>query len=96
VMIMPQIIRPRMVPMMMPSSSGWSSFFMFRQLLDEVRRGVLDNALGELADPVVSQPGIRAKSGPVSTNAMNVGSRLFGNRHGRSVASSYHQSTGTA
>lgn len=80
--------------MMIPSSSGWSSFFMSRQLLDEVRRGVLDNPLGELTDPVVSQPCIRAKSGPVSTNAMNIGSRLFGNRHGRILASSYHQSTG--
>ena len=80
--------------MMIPSSSGWSLLLMLHQLLNKVSRGVLDNPLGELADPVIRQPGVCAKPRPVSTNAMNVGPGLFCDGHGGSLALSYHPSTG--
>lgn len=89
VMIIPQIIKPMTVPMMMPSSSG-CAFFMFLKFLYKSRRGVLDNALGELAYPVVTKPGLRTESGPLSPQGVNVLSSFFGHAHGCFIAASYH------
>lgn len=87
VMMIPQRIKPITVPMMMPSSSG-CAFFMFLKFLHESRRGVLDNALGELAYPVVTKPSLRTESGPLSPQGVNVLSSFFGHAHGRFLASS--------
>ena len=87
VMITPQRIKPITVPMMIPSSA----FFMFLQFLHESRRGILDDALSELADPVVTKPGFCAESGPISPQGLNVLSSFFGHAHGCVIAASYQQ-----
>jgi hypothetical protein len=85
-MIIPQRIKPITVPMMIPSSA----FFMFLQFLHEGRRGVFNDALSELADPVVTKPGLCAESGPISPQGLNVLSSFFGHAHGCFIAASYH------
>jgi len=87
VMIIPQRINPITVPMMMPSSSG-CAFFMFLQFFHESRRGVFNDPLSELADPVVTKPCFCAESGPISPQGFNVLSSFFGHAHGRFLASS--------
>jgi len=89
VMIRPQRINPMTVPMMMPSSSG-CALFMFLKFLHEGRRGVLDYPLGELAYPVVTKPGLRTESRPLSPQGVNVLSSFFGHAHGCFIAASYH------
>ena len=87
VMIIPQRIKPITVPMMIPSSA----FFMFLQFLHEGRRGILDDSLSELADPVVTKPGLCAESGPLSPQGLNVLSSFFGHAHGCFIAASYQR-----
>jgi len=91
-MIIPQRINPITVPMMMPSSSG-CAFFMFLQFLHESRRGILDDSLSELADPVVTKPGFCAEPGPISPQGLNVLSSFFGHAHRCFIAASYREST---